>query len=366
MTRLFHHEMLQQRKTRIGLLVGMLSLLLIVEVWQLTPLVLARWNAFDYGNYVLMGRALRDGVNPYGWHRYYPLPTVMWIFVLLSVLPDWFRLVWVIVPLLSVFIIARRSGLWWLFFPPVWFVIGDGMLDGWLLLPLCWLFRNQSGLAGVGAALLLLKPQLALPVVLYKLGEWVWYRDKRNLGLFVAASVLLWIPSFVVRPFWIGEMLATLPQRAAQNTEMMPLMTSSIWSWWWFGGIGYLIFGVVALASLGLFWRGLRQHVPVALLLQSLNLLWNPLFFASAAITVVPALRDSRRIVLVVVAGLVAVGASVWTKEFGGLYVIATLVAMAVMQATPFPSNISSHDTHASDASAQRVRGAANITELSR
>jgi hypothetical protein len=284
---------------------------------------------FDYGNYVSMGRALREGISPYGEHRYYPLPTALWIFVPLALLPDWFRLVWVIVPLLFVMMIARREAIWWFLFPPLWFVMSDGMLEGWLLLPLHWLIQNKKGFAGFGAALLLLKPQLAFPVIVYMIGKWLWARDRRNLGVFAAVSVLLWTPAFLVRPQWVGEMLAALPERVAQNSEMLPLMTSSVWSWLWLGGLAQLVFLLLAVSSVALFGWGLRRRAAVTSLLQAMTLLWTPIFFASALATLIPFVRGRQKIAIVCSALVAWVLTLLFpVPNFGGFYVLPPLLML--------------------------------------
>ena len=73
-------------------------------------------------------------------------------------MPDWFRLIWVLLPLAF---ILRRLGaraLPLFLFPPLWFAIADGMVDLWLLFPLVWMLENRPGFAGLGVVLTLVKP----------------------------------------------------------------------------------------------------------------------------------------------------------------------------------------------------------------
>jgi hypothetical protein len=282
------------------------TIVLGAEFILLLPSVLQRWNPFDYGLYVEMGNAVRQGVNPYGFHHYWPLPTMLWIFVPLSLMPDWFRLVWIIGPIISVLILFRTRGVLLFLFTPIWFVIGDGMLDGWLLIPLAWLLENRPIWAGVGAALVLFKPQLAILAVVYTLLKWLVSRDWKNLAVFVGLMLLFYVPSFILRPAWPLEMMAVLPGRAAQTTTLFPLMTGSIWVWWAIGGLGVLVLVALLLAIGVLMARVVREETTRASGFVLLNLLLNPLLFASNHVMALPTLRSHNGIFVIVFVSLVA------------------------------------------------------------
>ncbi len=286
------------------LIIGTIGL--IAEIVWMLPIALERWHAFDYGLYVDMGNAIRQGANPYGLHHYWPLPTILWIFVPLSLMPDWFRFIWILGPIVSILVLFRTRGIPFFFFTPLWFVIGDGMIDGWLLVPLAWLLENRPVLAGVGAALVLFKPQLAILAVGYMLIRWLVSRDFKNLGTFAGLMAIFYIPSFIVRPGWILEMITVLPSRAAQTTTIFPLMTGSIWVWWFIGGIGILILIAMLFAIGVLFRRAIRDEAKRASGFVLLNLLLNPLLFASNHVMALPTLRGRNEIIIVMLISLVA------------------------------------------------------------
>lgn len=122
--------------------------LLLIVLFNLLPSALQMWRPFDYGRYIEMASALRQNPQAYGsyvWDTWYPLPAQLWIFVPLSFMPDWFRLIWVLLPLAF---ILRRLGvraLLLFLFPPLWFAVADGMVDLWLLFPLVWMLENRPG-----------------------------------------------------------------------------------------------------------------------------------------------------------------------------------------------------------------------------
>lgn len=282
----------------LGLFVALV--ILTVELAVVAPYVLGNWHAFDYANYVEMGRALRLGQNPYGEHRYYPLPTALWIFLPLSLLPDWFRLVWVLVPVILIVIIHRIDGLLFLLFPPLWFAIGDGMLDGWLLLPLYWLLSNRPLLAGVGGALLLLKPQLALLLVIYRVGEWLVRRDASDLRAFFLTLAVLFVPSFLVDSNWIAQMLAVLPGRVSQSVDLGSQLTVSVWSWWYGGDWGRVGFVVLLMGVAVWMWQRWQQPSARAAMIEIVNLLVMVVILASSLIMLIPTVRGRKAIAVLI------------------------------------------------------------------
>jgi len=294
----------------------------------LLPRVLQVWHPYDYQLYVEMGNGARQGINPVGPAHYYPLPTVLWIFVPLSLMPDWFRLVWAIVPIVFVLMLHRREGLWFVFFTPLWWNITDAMLDGWLLPPLAWMLGNRPGWAGIGAVLLLTKPQLAAFAVAWSFWRWVATRDWKNLVTFCLGTIGFCLPAFLFDPNWVIRLLAVLPQRANESMVLLPLLTSSVWAWWWLGG-GAVVVGVIVIAAAGGFaflsWR--RQGNLTALSL-ALNQLFVPVLFASNLTTLIPAVHGRRQILSVIAASLGAIILDSALGGFGGGYVLVPLVVM--------------------------------------
>lgn len=304
------------------------GVLLIGEIILFLPRVLQVWHPYDYWQYTQMGNAVRQGQNPFGPGRFYPLPTILWIFVPLSLMPDWFRLVWVIAPFAFVLIGFRRQAIPVFAFLPLWFVVGDGMLDGWLLLPLAWLLQNRKVWAGLGAALVLFKPQLAILAVLYAFVHWLATRDWKNAGMFVGAMVIFYVPSFIVNPMWMVQMLAVLPERAAQTTTLLPTMTASVWSWKELGYVGWFVVIIVLMMTMAWVWRAWRMPEQRTVICQLLNLILNPILFASNFVTAIPTLRGQKPILIVVGLSWLAFGLDQLIGNFGGGYVLLPLAAL--------------------------------------
>ncbi|MGC8856920.1 MAG: hypothetical protein ACP5QU_08980 [Anaerolineae bacterium] len=304
-----------------------LLLILTLEALWLAPLTLSRWHAFDYENYRQAGRLLLSGQNPYGPHRYYPLPTVLWIFVPLALLPEAFRLLWVLGAFLAILIVQRKDGWLLFFFFPLWIVVRDGMLEGWLLLPLAVFLRGSPGWAGLTAALLLLKPQLALLPLVYALLSWLRQRDWRNVLAFGGGFLVLFVPTFILMPGWPAHMLAALADRVGQYTQY-PGMSASLWAWRIFGWPGwagnFLLLGV-ALFFFREAWRWPEQRLPALL---ALGLLLTPYLFGSSMLMLIPLFKERNEILSLVGLSFLAVLLDVGMGHFGGGFAFLPLFAL--------------------------------------
>lgn len=308
------------------ILIGIGLLILAVEVFIAFPR-LGEWHPWDYGNYLRMGRDVRAGDNPYGTDRYYPLPTMLWIFVPLSLMPDWFKIVWIFFAFVFVLMLLRGDGVLAFLYPPFWFIVTDAMFDAWLLFPLAWVFANRPILAGLGAAFLLFKPHVTFLAVAYIVGHWLATRDWNNLKVFALTMGALWLPSFIVNPRWVWQMWEVLSLRANQ-VALLPLLTTSLWSWWWLGGFATIIFGALVLIGAMLFVRALRHASQRAAAFQTLGLLVNPVILASNLILILPMLRGRRQILSVVMLGWFALILDKVLNGFGGGYVLIPLAAL--------------------------------------
>jgi len=314
------------RRRLVLILIGVGLLVLAIELFVALPR-LAEWHPWDYGNYLRMGRDVRAGNNPYGSDRYYPLPTMLWIFVPLSLLPEWFKIVWIFFSFVFVLILLRGDGILAFLYPPFWFVITDAMFDAWLLLPLAWLFANRPILAGLGAAFALFKPHVTLFAVAYIVWHWLVTRDATNLKVFIATVGVLWLPSFVVNPRWVGQMLEVLSLRT-QQVSLLPLLTTSLWSWWWLGGIAAVVCVALGLVGARGLVRALQRAPARAAAFQLIGLLVNPVILASNLIVVLPMLRGRAQLVAIV---MLAWGALILDKVmngFGGGYALIPLAAL--------------------------------------
>lgn len=324
-------------------LAGAGLLVLIIELILLAPRALEAWHPYDYNLYLEMGTAARQGLNPVGPRHYYPLPTILWLFVPLSLMPDWFRLLWVILPFIFLLRLFGRSALWLLFFTPLWFAAGDGMIDPWLIVPLTWVIEDRPVRAAIGAVLLLLKPQVALLLVGYRFAYWIYARDKKNLLTFFLALAIFCLPAFVFDPLWIQHLLEVLPQRAGESTALIPLATSTIWGWWYLGGLGVLVFAALLAAFAVLLWRARKLKSQPAALFQILNQAFIPVLFASNLVTLLPFMRNRRTLPLVVVLSLGAFLLDRAMNPFGGGFVLIPLTILFIIGRENQPGDHSPH-----------------------
>ncbi len=305
------------------------------EIILYAPRVLDVWKPYDYWLYTEMGRAVLEGRNPVGPQHYYPLPTILWIFVPLALLPDWFRLVWVLGPFVSILALYRTRGISLALYAPVWFVVSDAMIDGWLLIPFAWLLENRPILAGLGAVAMLTKPQIALFAVAFMAARWLWTHDWKNLAAFAIGLTVFCLPAFILDPFWIPHLLQVLPMRAGESMSLLPLLTSSVWAWWWLGGWARIVFVAILLAAAVFVGRAAGRD---AVTFQSVNLLLLPILFVSNSITLAPALRDrSRRLVLIAIS-LAAFALDRVAGGFGGGYAFLPLVMLYFQMQAPVES----------------------------
>src|SRR5438045_1633210 len=80
------------RRPLFRLLLALSLIALVAEVVLVLPRMLEVWQPYDYWQFTQMGQAVLAGQDPAAPGRYYPLPTVLWVFVPLALLPDWVRL----------------------------------------------------------------------------------------------------------------------------------------------------------------------------------------------------------------------------------------------------------------------------------
>lgn len=283
----------------------------------------SRWVLADYYNYFLpWGQLAREGVLNYR----YPLATVLWVFVPLSVVPQWFSLIWFVAPFaFAVCILGRKGVIAWFLFPSL-LQAATGQLDGWLLLPLHWLFTGTAVLSEISCALVTLKPQLAFLVVPYAIWHWGAGRRWRSLLLFLAALIILHLPAFILDPAWPIKMI---PELQARGTEsFLAVRGASLWWWPWHGAwiIPSLFF--FAMASV-LFLRAFHSEGARKRAVFLLGLLLMPVLYPVSYVTVIAALKGSaRQLVLMVLVSWMAVIIDILFQGWGGAYSIIPVAAL--------------------------------------
>jgi hypothetical protein len=303
--------------------------ILLYELGQSVPVLLAR-RGTDYTLYVQWGSEYSpdehsDVLVP----NYYPLPTTLWVFLPLSLLPNGFILVWTFVPFLFPLWLFRKSGiiLWLSYLMLV--QAGVGQMDGWLLLPLYWLFENRPRLAGFGAALLLFKPQLAFLTILYASLTWLIHRDWHNLAAFIITLAILYLPAFVVNPLWPLVMFARMKVRASES--LLETRGASLWAWVWHGGWTLWLLPIVALIAAGLVIYVFvirRKQIQTAHLL---GLMVTPVLYSPNFVTVIPMLKTTRQIATLTVISWVSVVFDILAGGWGGAYFIIPIAALILL-----------------------------------
>ncbi len=314
-------------------LLGLCVLVLLWEVNIIFPRLLEAWKPYDYRLYVEMGAAVRAGQMPYDWYYYqYPMPTILWVFVPLSLMPTGFHMLWSLGSYVSVTVLFRRGGVLTavmaILFTPLWFAMGDATLDGWLLFPLLWVLEDRPILGGLGASIVLFKPQLAWLTVLYRVCTWVWDRNWKNLGIFGGTMGICYSTAFLVNPYWVAQWWAVLPERVAETTTMYPWAAGSVWSWLWIGNWGIAVFVILCIATLGMFGRTLFHPERRAVAVHLLNLILNPILFGSNMIMTVPVLHERKSILISIIVSLIAFVVARYFNGFGGIYALIPLWAL--------------------------------------
>jgi hypothetical protein len=113
---------------------------------------------------------------------------------------------------------------------------------------------------------------------------------------------------------------------------VLPLLTSSLWAWWWLGGIARIVFVALAVAAIALAARAWRRRGNPVAILQSCNQLMIPILFAANMTLFIPVLRTRREILVIVAIALAAFALDIAFGGFGGGYVF---VALAVLYFQP-------------------------------
>ncbi len=125
--------------------------------------------------------------------------------------PQLWRWVWMLTPFfIGIWLAKGRAAV--LAYPPLFLLLLLGQ-STWLVLPLFILatYYHRGGQArwwhSVFLALAIFKPHIAFPAALYVL--WCWRQRPRILLAAAFFAIALVLPSFILRPTWVQEWLAT-------------------------------------------------------------------------------------------------------------------------------------------------------------
>lgn len=321
---------LSPRSIFLCVLIAIVSSLLLVEVTTLAPGILDRWIN-DYDSYVLWGNALLSSTDkclPQA-SSYYPLPSTLWVFVPLALLPRWFVLLFMFVPFIFPLLIFKRAGAaTWLYYP-LMVQSAFGQIDGWLIVPFYWLIQDVRWLAGIGAVLVLFKPQLAIFAVGYMVIHWLVQRNWRNLGAFFITLAIVYLPSFFVCPTWPLAMLNVVGGRTGESN--MATRGTSLWAWIWHGGwtlwlLPVVVLVVITLVAYVFLVRNKRIHA-----VTNLGLLVMPVLYVSSSVLLILTLRTQRQLVILTAISWVGVVIDTLAGGWGGAYVIIPITALILL-----------------------------------
>ena len=254
----------------------------------------------DYYLFRRFGREILAGQGAYESGRlYYPLPTAIFVFVPLALLPEQVRWLWVAAPVLLLFLILGRDAVWALPFLPLLVHTKWGQLSGVLAIFYVWLNSENKRLSGVGAGLFCLKPQVAAIPVLWSLWRWCRDRDKERLLAFCGTLAFLCLPAFLLEPDW--------PIQWLRNARpFQPFVSPSVWGFFW--GLRclprwfwlWVTLSVLAIAiSAGLvMWRH-RRELDLDKI-STWGFLVNPFIFVYDQVLLLPTLKGKRNAIIMV------------------------------------------------------------------
>lgn len=256
----------------------------------------------------------------------YPLPALLFIFLPLSLLPWWTVYIWVVIPFIFVLFLHREKGIALFLFVPMLAQAAWGTLDGFFILPLYWLFNNQSLAAGISAALLTLKPQLGIFTVPIVLLQSIKLRRWKLLIAFSSIMLLLYLPSFLIDPLWPIKMIPFLQWRT--DVWFLHVRAATLWGWWWRGDWALVLLPIPIVATILFFIRAWRAGHSRLQALHLLGLLVQPVFFVVSLGTIIATLKTSLRdFAFLVTVSWLALGLDN-ILAWGGVYVIISLAAL--------------------------------------
>ncbi len=170
----------------------------------------------DYETFMSIGMRFLSKEPVYTTNSYYPMPYVI-IFSFFASLPRPVSMaLWLLMPVISAWLIADRKP-FVLLFSPVFSHFAGGQSSVFGLIGL-WGYRkyqnNEKPLAGIYLALTLLKPQLGLIPLAYALIQWLrLFRIKKTVNPqifgFLGAIGIFYLPGFIIDPSWVTKWLST-------------------------------------------------------------------------------------------------------------------------------------------------------------
>jgi hypothetical protein len=236
------------------ILIGLLYVAYIIFI------IVGNRSGVDYETFMQIGDRFRSGQAVWTENSYYPMPYVM-IFGLFSALPrPLSMLIWHGAPILLALYITRGKP-WPLLFAPLFAHTIGGQTAVFGLLGL-YIYRQnrERWQGGIGLAILLIKPQLAICPLLWAGVTWLdEIRHERRIPrqsiAFGIGALVIFIPGFLIIPNWVQQWLAQprpLFERAmagfVPRTLLIVFHTEGIAYWGLLALIGALLLIGVVLA----------------------------------------------------------------------------------------------------------------------
>jgi hypothetical protein len=167
----------------------------------------------DYETFMDIGERYNAGQAIWTENSYYPMPYVM-VFGIFSALPRTMSVfIWHFAPVIVALIISRGRP-WPLLFAPLFAHTIGGQTAFFALLGV-YVYRENMDhwRGGIGLALLLFKPQLALIPLAWAGFQWLKHMTQKKqiptqVLVFLGIAFLIYLPGFLLIPDWVTQWLA--------------------------------------------------------------------------------------------------------------------------------------------------------------
>jgi hypothetical protein len=219
---------------------------------------------FDFLVFWGIARAILQGNSPYSIPGSFYPPATSYLFTPLALVPP--EISFIAMTLLScaafATVIKKPADLVWLLFWPVGQVLYSGQTS-LLFVPLIALIASQDRrVSAIGAALLTLKPQIAIIILPWYVVRWV-IDDRRRLAYFISASCAVHLWPLLIRPGIFIEWFNTMGLGISHKA----IISSGIWLFK--GYLPTLVLVVLSLALSTFILLKDRQQSQAALALAS-------------------------------------------------------------------------------------------------
>lgn len=181
---------------------------------------------FDFVVFWNIARTILQGESPYAFPGSFYPPATSYLFSPLGLMP--MELAFILFTVLSCAALAttikKPAHLLWLLYWPVGQVLYSGQ-NSLLFVPLIPLIKSEDlRKAVLGAALVTLKPQIAILILPWYVVRWI-FKDRRKLAYFVILSCALHLWPLLIRPTIFVEWFATLGLGAGHKA----IISAGLW-----------------------------------------------------------------------------------------------------------------------------------------